>query len=218
MMNRPRTTAWIMVSMLSLLSLLPGCSPLPTLPGPSQSPTLLTLRAPEQLPEWQSTHPLTFMLEHSTAAATLQSPAILYRRQGSALYRYAFHQWAAPPADLIDQVLQVAIARISHSSTAHSGTATITVIRPEQGLLATRSLQLTLFRLEQIFLTNNSSVVELELLAQWIDRTQGRVLSERRFAYRVPASEANAEGAAIAASNALRQWINDLIAWLSSNE
>ncbi len=179
---------------------LTGCSVLPERPRPM---TLLTLEVPATAaPAPQSG--LVLAIEPVEAVAFLQGTDFFYRRGGLTVHRYARHRWLAPPAELIDRALMERLDRLP-----------FTGVRPGQGVTPALGLTLTLLRLEQVFAAG-SSVVHLELLAQLVDRRQGRVLGTRLFRYRQPAPEASPRGGARAAATALGRFFTDLGDWLKA--
>ncbi|BCX89670.1 cholesterol transport system auxiliary component [Methylomarinovum tepidoasis] len=184
--------------------LLAGCSLLPQRPQPQR---LLSLEAAplQEMPPVAGEKVLRF--DPVTAAASLQGVEILYRREGPEVSHYARHRWLAPPAELLDRAVMETLApHLPYRA----------VVRPGMPVEADQRLSITLLRLEQIFAADGRSRVHLALQAVWQDARSGRILGSRLFRYHQPARP-TAEGAAIAAGQALERFFRDLRAWLENH-
>ncbi|BCX81761.1 cholesterol transport system auxiliary component [Methylomarinovum caldicuralii] len=186
---------------LMLAMLLVGCSLLPQPPRPQR---LLSLEAAplREMPPAGGEKVLRF--DPVTAAGPLQGVEILYRRGGPEVSHYARHRWLAPPAELIDRAVMETLApHLPYRA----------VVRPGTPADADQRLSITLLRLEQVFTADGRSQVHLALRVVWQTERSGRILGSRLFRYRQPARP-TAEGAAIAAGQALERFFQDLLIWL----
>ncbi len=185
-----------------ILILMVGCAPLPSRP---EARILLALEVPKTQsgPRLKKDQVLSF--DPVDAVPTLRSKRILYRRGGPVVSYYARHRWLALPAEMIEQACLETSSRWSPYT--H-------VVRPGQGLMASRRLSITLLRLEQEFEANGQSRERLELFVQLADPRSGRIVGQRHFRYRRVAPEGSAEGGALAADSALARFVEDLSDWL----
>ena len=136
------------------------------------------------------------------AASWLSSSGQVYRLlYADPLQRHVFleSRWAAPPAELIERLLQRRII-FSQPDT------------PGQGC----RLSLQLDELEQRFETADVSKLVLDVRAQLLSARGDSVLGRRAFVIERPAKASDARGGVLAAREAVADLTDELGAWLSS--
>lgn len=202
--------------LLALLALLAGCSSLPDKPvrevmydfGP-----LPTTTAPAPT---EGAAPL--VLNSVNAAASLESPAMLYRlsyADANQLRPYAYARWSAPPAELLEQRLreQLGLARPVLNSAAGAALA-------RRGGALPPVLRVELEEFSHQFDTPAASRGVLRVRCTLLESTTGgdRLVAQRSFAVERPAPTPNAAGgvrALAAASDAVAQ---EIAAWLAQQQ
>lgn len=197
--SRPLRTILLLASILIPMA---GCTLLPSRP---EAMILLALEVPEPQSDQRPKKDHVLLFEPVDAVPTLRSKRILFRRGGPVVSYYARHRWLALPAEMIEQACLETSSRWSPYT--H-------VVRPGQGMMASRQLSITLLRLEQEFAANDQSRERLELFVQLADPRSGRIVGQRYFRYRRVAPEGSAEGGVLAADSALARFVDDLADWL----
>ena len=136
------------------------------------------------------------------AASWLSSSGQVYRLlYADPLQRHTFleSRWAAPPAELIERLLQ---RRIIFGQPESNG----------QGC----RLSLQLDELEQRFETSDVSRMLLEVRAQLLSARGDQVLARRAFVIEKPAKVSDARGGVLAAREAVSDLTDELGVWLAS--
>lgn len=173
-----------------------GCSG-SLLPAPAPAPTRFTLDGGAPPPE-PATVPLkgtVITLEPMRAAPGYDGRAMLYQRQPPALEAFAFHEWVAPPAQMLTPLLVRAVQA--------SGAFAVVLAAPTAAAGGWR-LETQLLRLHQDF-TAAPSQLRLGLRAVLLDSATRQALAARDFELSVPTAGDNPVAGARAAQQAAQQ-------------
>jgi len=159
----------------------------------------------------------SLVLADIEASASLDGSAVLYRlgyANPNELRPYAHARWSAPPPQLIRQRLRQQLAR--ERAVLDPGDSAALA---RNGGVAPRVLRLDLEEFSQVFESQAQSWGLLRLRATVMDNTPGgeRLLSQRSFVVRQPASTPDAPGgvralaaATDAAAEQIEQWLAQL--------
>ena len=140
----------------------------------------------------------------------LADTAMYYRlayRNGNRLTAYAYSNWAAPPAALLEAIIQNTFA-------ASGGWQA--VVGADNPAAADTSLQLHLEDFSQRFAQPDLSAGVIEATATLIDDQGEQVIAQQHFSVRVPAPTPDAQGGVKALSVASQQLADDLQHWVST--
>ncbi|MCC6533756.1 MAG: membrane integrity-associated transporter subunit PqiC [Burkholderiales bacterium] len=148
-------------------------------------------------------------LDEMSAAAWLQTPAILYRlmyRDPARLHAYALSRWTAAPADLIAQRVRLVL-----SSAPQRGLG-----RVSQGVGGARVLKLELDAFEQIVESPSASRAVVRMRAGLADSADRSLRAQRLFGVEAPCPSVDAPGAVYALRAATDTLIAQLLAWVDA--
>ncbi|HET9818184.1 MAG TPA: ABC-type transport auxiliary lipoprotein family protein [Rhodanobacteraceae bacterium] len=140
----------------------------------------------------------------------LEGTAMYYRldyQHDGRLSAYGHSDWIAPPATLLEPLVQAAIA---------AGGSWRAVLGPGIPARADASLQLRLDDFSQRFQQPDRSVGVLDATATLIDHHGDRVVAQKRFHIEVAASTPDAQGGAQALGEAGRQFAVQVQHWLTT--
>lgn len=167
------------------------------LPAPAPAPTRFTLDggAPSTVPAAAPAQALVITLEPTRAAPGYDGRAMLYQRQPPALEAFAFHEWVAPPAQMLTPLLVRAV---------QAGGAFAVVLAAPTAAAGGWQLETQLLRLHQDF-TATPSQLRLGLRAVLLDSATRQALAARDFEFSVPTSSDNPVAGARAAQQAAQQ-------------
>ncbi|HEX5488874.1 MAG TPA: ABC-type transport auxiliary lipoprotein family protein [Rhodanobacteraceae bacterium] len=140
----------------------------------------------------------------------LEGTAMYYRldyQHDNRLSAYGRSDWIAPPASLLEPLVQSAIA---------AGGGWRAVLGPGNPANADTSLQLRLDDFSQRFSQPDRSAGVLDATATLVDHHGDRVVAQKHFHIEVAASTPDAQGGAQALGNASRQFVAQVQQWLES--
>lgn len=183
---------------LALLLGLGGCSVWPSA-GPSV--TAFDLLPPPGPAIADAAGERVLMLELPDSAAGFASEAMVYRRSGQALERFATGRWSAPPARLLAEAAQTALER--------SGRFRAVVQEPTP-VRADLRLHLTLMRLEQDYRRSDTGIARVALRFRLLDAAGGELLAAGIIEDSATAGAAGPAGFANAAGIATRRLLTSL--------
>lgn len=129
-----------------------------------------------------------------------------YRGDGQ-LSAYGQSDWAAPPATLLEPLVQAALA---------AGGRWRAVVGPHSSATADASLQLRLQDFSQIFASPEQSTGVIDATATLLDNADAGVIAQRHFHVAVPASGADAQGGAAALRTASHDLARQIAGWLKT--
>lgn len=139
----------------------------------------------------------------------LAGNAMYYRldyRDGRSLASYAHSDWIAPPATLLESIIQNTIAADGNWQA---------VIGPGNPASADANLHVRLDDFSQAFSHPHASTAVIDATATLIDNRNDSVIGQRHWHIEVAAPTADAQGGAKALGKASRQLANDLQRWLA---
>lgn len=140
----------------------------------------------------------------------LDGAAMYYRldyRDDNRLAAYANSDWIAPPAALLEPLLQKTIL---------AGGAWRAVIGPGNPATADAILQIRLDDFSQSFTQPHASTGVLDATATLISNRDDRVLAQRHFHFEVAAPTPDAQGGAKALNDASARFADELQQWVDS--
>lgn len=140
----------------------------------------------------------------------LEGTGFFYRlayEKDNRLSAYAYSDWVAPPALLLEPLVRGRLA---------SGSGWQAVVGPGAPADVDASLYLRLENFSQVFTQPRQSVGIIELTATLIDSHSGQVLAQKNFRVRVAAPTPDAQGGAKALSRASGQLVAQLRRWVQS--
>lgn len=190
------------------LSLLGGCANVARQAAYPQRYTLGARVQPATPTPATPTHDATLQVTRVVMPAWQRADGVYYRlaygnRQRVAAY--ANSEWAAPPADLLEQLIRNALA-------ADGGWRA--VVGPGSGVQARYALHVDVADFSQVFGTPQTSFGELDATATLVEVAHARVVAQRAFHLRIPADSADAAGGVAALGTASRDFTRQLQAWL----
>lgn len=142
--------------------------------------------------------------------AWLQGTGLYYRlayRNGNTIAAYADSDWAAPPADMLEQCLRNALADGSWRA----------VVGPGDAAQADFTLHIRMDDFSQEFTAPGESFGVLDAAATLVGANDV-VVAQRHFHYRVAAPTADAAGGARALDAASRIFARQLREWLAAQQ
>lgn len=145
-----------------------------------------------------------------TVPEWLDGTAMYYRLDYEAdgrLAAYANSDWVAPPAALLEPLLQQTIL---------SGAGWRAVIGPRNPASADVTLQIRLDDFSQSFARPDASTGVLDATATLISSRAGQVIGQRHFHVEVAAPTPNAQGGAKALGDASAKFAGELQRWMGS--
>lgn len=140
----------------------------------------------------------------------LEGTAMYYRldyRNDNRLATYGRSDWIAPPATLLENLVQ---------NTITDGGGWRAVVGPGSAAMADADLHLKLEDFSQTFIQPDQSAGIIEATATLVDGHDGDVLAQKHFRIKIAASTADAQGGAKALSKASRQFAARLAHWLQT--
>lgn len=165
------------------------------LPKPAAPPTRFALDDGRSQPAVAPTGTAVITLDATRAAPGYDGRAMLYQRQPPALEAFAFHEWVAPPAQMLTPLLVRAVQA--------SGAFAVVLAAPTAAAGGWR-LETQLLRLHQDF-TAAPSQLRLGLRAVLLDSATRQALAARDFEFGVPTAGDNPVAGARAAQQAAQQ-------------
>src|SRR5690625_306219 len=140
----------------------------------------------------------------------LAGTAMYYRldyRGDGRLSAYGQSDWVAPPATLLEPLVQAALA---------TGGRWRAVVGPHSSATADASLQLRLQDFSQAFASPEQSTGVIDATATLLDNADADVIAQKHFHVAVPASGADARGGAAALRTASHDLARQIAAWLKT--
>ncbi|HET6632260.1 MAG TPA: ABC-type transport auxiliary lipoprotein family protein [Rhodanobacteraceae bacterium] len=140
----------------------------------------------------------------------LQGTALYYRldyRHDGRVSAYARSDWVAPPASLLERVIQHQLAAAG---------AWRAVLEPGSAAIADYDLQIQLNDFSQSFDGPSTSSGVLDAVATLVDNHDGGVAAQKHFHLEARAPSADAAGGVKALSDASHRFAAQLQAWLQS--
>jgi len=204
-----------LLGLLAAAGLLAGCGALPDKP---QRATLYDFGAGAQprsaaAASASSTRLSPMLLSDIEAHARLDSAQILYRLDyvdANELRPYSMARWSVPPTKLLEQRLRESLAQRRVVLGTEEGTNVARV----EGKVPNR-LRLTLEEFSQVFESPSSSFGLVRVRATLLNTTGAgdRVLGQRTFTAREPASSADAPGGVKALAAASDAVVAQVVQW-----
>lgn len=139
-------------------------------------------------------------------AGTAMHYRLDYRGDGR-LAAYGQSDWAAPPATLLEPLVQAALA---------TGGRWRAVVGPHSSATADASLHLRLQDFSQAFASPEQSTGVIDATATLLDNADADVIAQKHFHVAVPASSADARGGAAALRTASHDLARQITDWLST--
>lgn len=118
---------------------------------------------------------------------------------------YAGSAWAAPPADMLEQLIRNALA---------AGGGWRAVVGAGSGAQARFTLRVDVADFSQVFTTPQTSFGVLDATATLVDAQSAKVLAQRAFHLRIAAASPDAAGGVAALDAASRDFARQLQTWL----
>lgn len=140
----------------------------------------------------------------------LAGTAMYYRldyRGDARLSAYGQSDWAAPPATLLEPLVQAALV---------AGGRWRAVVGPHSPATADVSLHLRLDDFSQVFASAGRSMGAIDATATLVDHTDARVIAQKHFHVSVPASSADASGGVAALRTGSRDLAQRIRRWLTT--
>ncbi len=142
-----------------------------------------------------------------SSAGGLNTARMAYSTEPSQLEYYAYHEWAAPPAKMVAELMETRLDATGLFKFVISGSP---------GVRADLRLDSHLQTLQQDFRADSSSV-NLTLKISLIEVGTRNLIDSRSFSYRETAESANAEAGVAAANLAVERFIIDLSEFLETS-
>lgn len=168
------------------------------------APTAPLAQSPASGPERNA----TLQVARMAVAPWLQGTDLYYRLDylhDNRIAAYAQSDWVAPPARLLESMMQNAIA---------GGSAWRVVTGPGGPTRTDFSLHVRLDDFSQSFASPQQSAGALDATATLVDNRDGSAVAQRHFHIRTPAPTADAEGGVKALNQAALQFIAEVERWL----
>jgi len=201
-MRRPRWSLWALLATASLL--LPACSG-SLLPKPDPLPARFSLDRGSAAATAHSAAPgaADLTVDLPRAAPGYDSTRMLYMRRPLELEAFAFHEWVAPPAQMLSPLLLRALQQ----------GGSFRIVLAAAAAAPTRwRLQTELLRLHQDF-TQRPSRVRLSVRVLLLNGVTRQALAQREFDIVVPAARDDPVAGAVAAQAATQQWLEAVAAF-----
>lgn len=192
------------VLMVSVL--LGGCISAPQ----PKSPVAIYDFGPQRVHEDSKRINASLLVPDIAAPSWLDSPVITYRLAYANEIRhhaYANSRWVAAPAALLGQRLRQRITAVSEKG----------VIDSRDGAQADYVVRMELQEFIQVFYSEKSSYVTIQLRASVIRPPERTLIAQRSFTVRRVTPSPNAEGAVKALADASDDLIDELLDWISRN-
>lgn len=154
-------------------------------------------------------HGRVLQIRRIHAPPWLTGTAMYYRlryRGDDALAAYAQSDWIAPPASLLEPLIQVTIS---------AGRQWRAVLGPGDAGASDASLHIRLDEFSQVFAHPEDSAGVIDATVTLVDSHGGNVLAQRHFHVTVAAPVATASGGAKALARASRELATRIRRWLS---
>lgn len=184
-----------------------GCA---SVTRPAAYPQRYTLAAPPPATRAtsQPAHDATLEVARVSVPAWLAGDGLYYRLDYGNRRRvaaYADSAWAAPPADMLQQLVRNTLAGAGGWRA---------VVGPGSNAQAQVTLQVDVEDFSQVFTTPQASFGVLDATATLVDAASTRVTAQRSFHLRVAAPTPDAAGGVAALGTASRDFARQLQAWL----
>jgi cholesterol transport system auxiliary component len=199
-----RSKKSLLGALLSAAWLLSGCSML--LPANSPPPTLFSFDSPETVMQMKPTAPLkngapTLIVSIPRAAPGFDSYQIVYIRRAHTFEYFRQSQWVDTPANMLAPLVVAALEGSGGFSA---------VIQSPTSVAGQLRLDLEIVRLQNEFFMLPSQA-HFTLRAHLVDTSSRQVAAWREFDAMVPASSEDPYGSVLAANNAVRNVIKELV-------
>jgi len=145
------------------------------------------------------------LVSEISSPSWLDTNQMAYQSGNNQVSYFALNKWAAPPADLLQPIVVHALSS--------SGLYKAVVAAPFNGNYDQR-LDIQLLEMQQVF-TPRSSYYLMTVRAQLIGKSSQKILALKRFELKVPSAQNNPESGVAAANQAVKQWISELIGFIS---
>lgn len=201
---RPRCGLWALLATAALL--LPACSG-SLLPKPDPLPARFSLDGGSAAATAHRAAPgaADLTVDLPRAAPGYDSTRMLYLRRPLELEAFSFHEWVAPPAQMLSPLLLRALQQ----------GGSFRIVLAAAAAAPTRwRLQTELLRLHQDF-TQRPSRVRLGVRVLLLDGVTRQALAQREFDIVVPAARDDPVAGAVAAQAATQQWLEAVTAFCS---
>ncbi len=205
MWNKMRCIQFFLL--LFCVCLLSGCglfSPVPQAPAKTYLLNDPILQSPENVRAANKSGKILLISEISSPS-WLDTNQMAYQSDNNQVSYFALNKWAAPPADLLQPIIVHALSS--------SGVYKAVVAAPFNGNYD-RRLDIQLLEMQQVF-TGKSSYYMMTVRAQLIDKSSQKIVAVRRFELKIPSAQNNPEGGVAAANQAVKQWIAELVHFIS---
>ncbi len=166
--------------------------PTPAAPGPGAAPA----------------QPVTLRLARIDVPSWLEGTGLYYRlvyRHDGRIAEYSHARWVAPPAIMLERVLEQALRASGHWQA---------VLGPDGAGAADASLHLRLNDFSQHFASRDDSYGVVDATATLVDDGTGHVVAQKQFHVRVGAPTPDAEGGVKALGGACADLARQLRHWL----
>ena len=181
-----------------------GCAALnPAVAPHTKNYSLADARTAAPVVQRAPTTALTLIVNPPHAAAGFDSEHIIYVRQASQLEYFAHNEWVDTPARMLAPLI---VAAIEQSGAFRA------VVQVPSTAAGDMRLDTEILRLQHEFLSTPSRV-RFTLRAYLVDTASRRVLASREFEAVANAPSENPYGGVVAASQAVRQVLEELAAF-----
>ncbi|MEM7254781.1 MAG: ABC-type transport auxiliary lipoprotein family protein [Pseudomonadota bacterium] len=191
---------------LTIMSLA-GCELLPAqLSASETSVRTFSFPSPNTNPATESSGAPIVYVAPPQAAAGYDSSRIVYTRSGAEVLYYAFHEWIAPPARMLEPLIVTRLENSKRFGAVISGaTAAAADVRVDTEFLYVRHR-----------FDGATSVGEVALRAQLTDMQSRSIVAARTFNAAAPARSQNPDGGVDAINTALMSVLEDFEAFIRS--
>lgn len=198
-----RSKLKLFVLMLISIFALSGCGIFSPVPQPPMKTYLLNDPVTQIASPAKSGKIL--LVSEISSPTWLDTAQMAYQSANNQVSYFALNKWAAAPADLLQPIVVHALSS--------SGLYRAVVAAPFNGNYDQR-LDIQLLEMQQVF-TPKSSYYLMTVRAQLIGKSSQKILALKRFELRVPSAQNNPESGVVAANQAVKQWISELINFIS---
>lgn len=148
---------------------------------------------------------LSLRISQPESAPGLNTARMAYRTETNRIDYFAYHEWVASPASMMASLMEDRLDESGMFGSIVSGSSDIrTDLRLDSHVLS----------LYQDF-TGETSAILLSAKVNLIDVSGRTLMNSKKFSYRVPANERNAESGAVAANRAAGHFLDDLTKFIS---
>jgi cholesterol transport system auxiliary component len=148
---------------------------------------------------------LSLRISQPESAPGLNTARMAYRTDPNRIDYFAYNEWIASPARMMASLMEDRLDESGMFGSIVSGSSDIrTDLRLDSNVLS----------LYQDF-TGETSAVALSVKVNLIDVSGRTLINSKKFSYRVPADERNAESGAVAANQAAGRYLDDLTKFIS---